>query len=291
MVAVTFNRIISAVTAERHAGQSAIERFGLAVVRLDLEHLGFGIARNATNADAPVTWTEGTTPATRILTLRSTLNNSNSSSIGWFTYNCIGGGTLSAKQVATGGTGLSNNIVLLDLNKNWLANAIRTTGSCPVGTTVVTGYPYDSTVTNGCTGSQFCNKIEYSLSTTQTLTTCAQGTRNLLRKVGNAAAGEPIQNCVADFLVRFDRDTDTNGTVELDNSTVLPGTTIGIMDQLRNVDMYILMQVGVRRTPNKPNFTGVTTLDGVTFTTSGVTDFNRYTWKVLKISGKPMSWK
>lgn len=295
LTGMSFERILFGVRTESHSAQGGIERLvGLELFRLDLEHLGFGIARDTVNF--PVEWVEGATPADRLLTLRSTLNNSNTDTIGWFLYDCTTAGTYASRQVAGGGTGLNNTIVVLDQNKNFVENNNRASGSCPATLQVLTGYPYDGTIANGCGGSaQICTQITYRLSTTQPLNTCAPGTRNLLRVIGNPAlpTGNPVLNCVADFKVRFDLDNDENGTVETANATVLPGNTADIIDRTRNVDVYVLMQVGIRRKESREGsvFTGTTTLDGVTFDTSGITDFNNYQWKTLKLSGKPMSWQ
>jgi type IV pilus assembly protein PilW len=294
LTAMSFDRILFGVRSETSSAEGGIERLvGLQLLRLDLEHLGFGIARDT--ADPPVAWTEGAGPANRLLTLRSTLNNSNPGTIGWFLYDCTAGGSYTARQVASGGTGLNNTIVVLDQNRAFVENNNRATGNCPAGIQVLTGYPYDGTVANGCsTSAQWCNQTTYRLSVGQDLSTCAPGTRNLLRAVG-ASAGNPVLNCVADFKVRFDLDSDENGTVETNNTTLLPATTADIIDQVRNVDIYILVQVGLRRIEasgsDRALFSGTTTLDGVTFDTAGIPDFNNYQWKTLKFSGKPMSWQ
>lgn len=293
LAGMSFDRILFGVRSESHSTQSGIESLvGLELFRLDLEHLGFGIARDTANF--PVEWVEGATPADRRLTLRSTLNNTNADTIGWFLYDCTTAGSYAARQIAGGGTGLNNTIVVLDQNRNFVENNNRASGSCPAPLQVYTGYPYDGTILDGCGGSaQVCTQITYRLSGTQLLNTCAPGTRNLLRAVGADPGGNPVLNCVADFKVRFDLDDDENGTVEIDNTAVLPGNTADIIDRLRNVDVYILMQVGLRRkeVTAVAGFTGTTTLDGVTFDTSGITNFNNYQWKTLKLSGKPMSWQ
>lgn len=301
LTGMSFDRILYGVKSESHSAGSGIEKLvGLELFRLDLEHLGFGIARDT--IDPPVAWTEGAGPANRLLTLRSTLNNSNAATIGWFLYDCSAGGSYATKQVSTGGTGLNNTIVLMDRSRAFVENNNRTTGACPAGQQVLLGYPYDSSIlannaaNDGCgLSAQICTQITYSLSATQTLSTCAPGTRNLLRAVG-ASAGNPVLNCVADFKVRFDLDNDKNGTVETDNALAPPATTADIMDKVKNVDVYILMQVGIeRKASSQPfvggTFTGTTTLDGVPFDTAGITGFNNYQWKTLKLSGKPMSWR
>lgn len=294
LTAMSFDRILFGVRSETSSAEGGIESLvGIELFRLDLEHIGFGIARD-TN-DPPVAWTEGASPADRLLTLRSTLNNSNASTIGWFLYDCTAGGSYAARQVAAGGTGLNNTIVVLDQNRAFVENSNRATGNCPAGIQVLTGYPYDGTIANGCAASaQWCNQTTYRLSVGQDLNTCAPGTRNLLRAVG-AGAGNPVLNCVADFKVRFDLDSDENGTVETNNTTALPVTTADIIDQVRNVDVYILVQVGLRRIEasgsDRALFSGITTLDGVAFDTAGIPDFNNYQWKTMKLSGKPMSWQ
>ncbi len=287
----TFKRVLFGVKEESKSMESNQDKLlGLELIRLDLEHLGFGIARNTTGK--PVEWTD----ASRQLTLRSTLNNTNQDTLGWHMINCTSNiVTLSSQEVASGGTGLSTDIVLLDQDKNFVSNT--TYGDTCPDTKPYLAYPYDNTVTNGCgaalggaAGEQYCNRVVYELTAT-TLATCAPGTKTLTRKVGAAASGDPILNCVADIIVRFDLDTNGDDTIDSNDTAVPPGTTSAIIDQVKNVDVFILQQIGQKDL--EFTFTGDLTLGlpaAVTFNTAGITDFNKYRWKVIKLSGKPMSW-
>lgn len=286
----TFKRVLFGVKEESKSMESNQDKLlGLELIRLDLEHAGFGIARNTTGK--PIEWTD----ASRQLTLRSTLNNTNQNTLGWHMANCTTGLSISSKEVASGGTGLSSNIVLLDQDKNFVSNTTFAS-NCP-DTKPYLAYPYDNTVANGCdaalggaAGQQYCNRVVYELVAT-TLDTCAAGTKTLSRRVGAAASGDPILNCVADIIVRFDLDTNSDGTIDSNDTATLPGTTSAIIDQVQNIDVFILQQIGQK--DREFTFTGNLTLGlpaGVTFSTAGITDFNKYRWKVLKLSGKPMSW-
>lgn len=281
----TFKRFLFGVRSESESAESNIDKLvGLEIMRLDLEHVGYGIAGDVT--DAPIAWAESGTSPTQIrtLTLRSTLNNTNQSTLGWYLYNCTIGLPLAGQLVSSqGGTSPANTIVLLDIDNDWAANTTRSAGNCPA-TDIYTGYPYTGT---GCTASaQNCTEVVYDLSTTQNLANCATGTKNLLRTV-DAGTGDPILNCVADFTVRFDLDTNADGIID-SSTSILPGAA-AIMSQVKNIDVYVLMQIGQKE--RDYTFSGSETLDGVAFDRTGITDFNQYRWKVLKLSGRPMVWQ
>lgn len=287
-----FKRVLFGVKEQSQSAASNQDKLlGLELLRLDLEHTGFGIARNTTAK--PIEWTE----AIRQLILRSTLNNTNQNTLGWHMVNCTSAVvSLSSQEVASGGSGLATNIVLLDQDKNFVSNTTYAS-NCP-DVKPYLAYPHDNTAANngcgaalgGAAGEQFCNRVAYELTAT-TLDTCAAGTRTLTRKVGAAASGDPILNCVADIIVRFDLDTTADGAIDTDDATILPATTSAIIDQVQNIDVFILLQIGQRDpefTFNGDLTTGLPA--GVTFTTAGIADFNKYRWKILKLSGKPMSW-
>lgn len=284
----TFKRLLFGVSSESKITESSVDRIlGLDLLRLDLEHVGFGFAVNTTAK--PIEWTEG--PPSRQLILRSTLNNSNQTTLGWSFINCTSLTALSGHKVSTGGSNPSN-IVLLDQDKNFVDNKLWS-DNCP-DTKIYFAYPYDNSVSSGCPGGeQFCNQVTYDLSGTA-LNTCASGTSTLVRKIGASLSGDPIVNCVADFFVRFDRDTTDDGAIDTSDTQSLPVATADIIDQVKNIDVYILQQVGQKEvdftfsgdiTQGLP---GADTFDAATI--AGITDFNKYRWKVLKLSGKPMSW-
>lgn len=285
----TFQRILFGVKSESKSVESNQEKLlGAELIRLDLEHTGFGIARDT--PDLPIVWNEsGASPAqVRQLTLRSTLNNSNQATIGWHVINCTTGSLISAQRVAWGGNVGQNTIVLLDENENFLANTTLNPGTCP-SSGLYTAYPYDNTVVDGCAASgQFCNQVVYSLGGA-TPASCAPNTRNLIRTVGGGG-GDPVINCVADMKVLFDLDTDLDGLVDIAGINVLPGGTSAIIDQVKNIDVYVLFQIGQRE--QNFTFSADTTLGGeIAFDTAGIANFTDYRWKVIKLSGRPMGWQ
>lgn len=309
-----FKNLIRGSNTHKTSTETELEKvLGIEMIRLDFEHTGFGIAQNEPNL--PFSW-DGST-----LTLRSTINNSNAGTIGWLLLNCTVGSVptiiVDRRQDTT-----VNTVVLLSKDQQFIANQSRadqTTAQCntcqdlvtnltPANNYIASAYPYVATVADGCStasGGQYCNIITYSLSATNTLSKCAAGTRNLLRRIGgdaiNGTGGDRTLECIADIQVRFDWDLNNDNDV-LDageqNLTTLPvgSTTSDIIDRLKNIDMFVLMQAG----PHDPNFafTGDLTVNGELpavnsadgFNITAVTDFNEYRWKTLKISAKPMSW-
>ena len=289
--AAAFKRVVLGTRTQTKSVQSGMDKImGLGLVRLDLEHVGFGIASDETSL--PIVWNEGAAPVNRKLTLRSTLNNSNQDTMGWMLLNCSSGATIGVSTIVDRRENAGNKyLVLLDEDKKYVGGATAASYVCPAVAGVYSAYPYDNTVTDGCTGSQVCNQVVYELGTTQSLSSCATGTRQLLRKVGGGS-GVPVLNCVADFLVRFDLDTNGDGTVDIsdDDGTNLPATTANVITQVKSINTYVLMQMGQR--DRELTFTGDTTMGGaIPLDNSGVTDFTQYRWKVLKLSGKPMSWE
>lgn len=279
---------------------------GTELIRLDLEHAGFGVARNETAL--PAVWDEDPDGAPNTndstLELRSVLNNTNQTTMGWALLNCstpnqaITTGTYIVNQKDTAGL---QSMVLLNPNENF--GGLVTPGSytCPATTGIYSAYPFDSASFNACT-TGWCTRIIYHLSSTAHGTpasraACAQGTFDLRRRVGNAtlgnAIGDPvILNCVADFRVRFDIDTDGLGVGASESQlSVLPAyaTAGALMDEVKNMEFLILIQTGQR--DNDLNSSPNTTVSGVTLSAAGVTNANNYRWKVIKISGNPMSWR
>lgn len=296
IVALTFPAFTDLLTftkGETASEEAQIDKLiSLELIRLDLENVAYGIARDAENSPISLTVTQSANPpvvVTRTLQLNSTLNNTNQSTIGWILYNCSPGENL-RDHIMTDTHLVSNtNIVLLDHNKNFHSLSTTTQGSCPATRGIYTAFPYDGV--NSCT-PEFCTSVSYRLSASNLLSTCAAGTRNLLRAVGNAA-GDPVINCVADFMVTFA--VDENGDGDLDDrsddtqATTLPDTTAKIRSQVKNINMYILMQEGVR--DNNLNNTNVdlNISAGVVLSLANVKDPEKYRWKVVRISGKPMS--
>ncbi len=307
-----YQTILSGVkgnTIESQVYQDIVNNMDL--IRLDIEHAGYGIARDET--DLPIEWSE----VNQELELRSVLNNTNQTTMGWALLNCT-----STEQVipavCNDSAGLPKppyivnqketpclqSMVLLDSSKNFEKLVTPGDLTCPATPTIglytaypyglYTAYPYDSAANDQC-ATGFCSRITYRLSgangTPASKTACAAGTYDLLREVGtNGTGGDTIIDCVADFRVRFDLDTDNNGSINTSEASVLPAAASAglLMDQVKNVEFVFLVQAGQRDDDlnSNPN----TTVSGVTLSLAGVTNANNYRWKVIKISGNPMSW-
>lgn len=292
---------ISAVSASE---DSKIDNLlAMETIRLDLQHVGTGIGLN--EATLPIVYNE-TVPALPILDLRSTLVNTNQSTLGWGLINCTVGSAITTATdyiVDQREDATNTNLVLLDSDKNYISNTNGANYNCPtaaeagqpVGTSVLyTAFPTAFTAaapTNYCT-TGFCSRIRYNFSAAQPLETCAVGTRNLLRAVGGAA-GDTLVNCVAGFRVRFDIDADNNDSISAGETgnTNLPAAAGDIMAQVKNIDMYLLVQVGKEDISLRSNPT--LTVDGIidfTLDWQGITNRTNYRWKIFKVSGKPNGW-
>jgi len=279
----TYINLLKGFKGETVSIGTQMERLiGLEILRLDVEHAGYGISTDETS---PIIAWSG---SSRTLTVRSTVNSANENTIGWALIDCSGAGSAPSK---ISGDTLSNNqtVVFLTLSKSFKSNGLY--GQCPDSGKFLV-FPYDSSVSNGCS-QQYCNSIAFRLSSSQNLKTCNPNTRNLLRVVGNGN-GMPVLNCVADFQVRFDYDS--NGDGKIDNSernlnlssftgTNCSGTNDCLRKNLKRVSVYILVQEG--KFDRSYSFTGSTSVDNVTL--SLPQDYTHYRWKVVKLSVKPMN--
>jgi type IV pilus assembly protein PilW len=81
---ITYINLLKSFKGESKQVESQIEKvIGLELLRLDLEHAGLGIGVD--QPDLPIQW-DGS-----VLTILSTLNNSNKSTYGWILVNCSTG--------------------------------------------------------------------------------------------------------------------------------------------------------------------------------------------------------
>lgn len=268
----SFNSLLKGFKRESKSIETQVEKSSaLELVRLDIEHAGYGISANCSDKIMEL---NGTTS----FIIRSTLNNTNEKTRGWVIRNCLTNSTVVDKREDTS----NDDLVYLTLaNKTFVANS--DISSCP-GSDVYIAFPYDSSG-DGCESDpQFCTKITYSLSSNQPLSKCHPGTYNLLRSV-NSAAGTPILNCVADVALRFDLDTNNDGIVDVTSASSLPSTNSALRSQLKNVKVYLLVQEG--QEDKKYTFSGSTTIDGVTLSRPSNSD--HYRWKIIKLSIKPLN--
>ena len=285
----TYTTFFMGIKSERVNVEQEIEKIvSLEILRLDLEHLGYGVGKNS-SGDYKIYELDNTKniPTSPYLLIRTTLNNSNNNTIGW---RICRNGNLIKEEIE----GTSNDFVYVD--ENGYVKYIFTDGSCPSDTGVFIGYPFDNGGATGCNfnGTTFCSEIKYYLSNSNLPKNCNPDTYNLLRKVNNGT-GQPLLSCIADIKFTVDMDTDGDGKIDTRDVDDLTSYT---EDQLRSytkkINVYILYQ---EATPpdNKYRFKNYTS-DGTgnymeiegqkLYLPSG---FERYKWKVIKISVKPMS--
>lgn len=244
----------------------------LSLLRLDLMHAGYGID----SSEAGLAW-DGTR-----LTIRSTLNNLNTDTMGWVFVDCPNTSTSWSSSILVDGRMNSSNnaLTFLTPQKGYVGSVATASDNCPA-TGELVGYPYDTASSNNCT-TGICERIDYQLSSSQTVELCQPQTRNLLRIDYRPGANYvPILNCIADWDLRFDLDTDGDGVVDAtkQNSFTDP-------HQVKLIHIYLLAQNG-RFDPDY-NFSGNTTaggieVDGVTLTLPN-SNFKNYRWKVVQFT-------
>ncbi len=278
----TYTTFFMGIKSERVNVEQEIEKIvSLELLRLDLEHLGYGVGINCSGTDYRI-YEINNNDISNLLKIRSTLNNSNNSTIGWKI--CKNGNEIKKEMEKS-----NNNIVYVD--ENGCVIGTVNDGSCPSGTSVYIGYPYDTGAT-GCGG--FCTEIVYYLSNTNLPKNCHPDTYNLLRKVNNGT-GKPLLSCIADMKITVDMDTDGDGKIDLKDIDDVSSYTA---DQLRaytkKINVYVLYQ---EATPSDPNFRFTnyqTDSNGNYLEVDGVklylpSNFEKYKWKAIKLSVKPMS--
>jgi len=222
------------------------------LIKVDLIHAGFGLADDTD--DKPFVWDD----SNRKLTIKSVFNATNSQTDGWCLVDCSSGSwnKLSGDNFTSG-----DSMVYLNCLKEFVSNGVF--GTCPTNDIVI-GFPYDDNV-SGCTSSQFCSIITYSLSSSQTIEYCNPNTRNLLRRAGgnaiNNTSGSRVIECVSDFMLTFDYDSDGDGLVEDSEKDInIPSSDNAslIKKRVKAVNFYLLFHEG----KVDPNYTFSGDIDG-----------------------------
>lgn len=304
----TYIKLLKGFKSESSKIETQIENLvGLEILRLDLEHVGYGIPNDETSKI--IDWDS----SNKELTLKSTLNNTNSVTRGYLLAKCVGG-TLEVTYDGREDTSATYVSVIDADTKNFFAKGeIQTSGSsktignlvdlngnsvsCTIDKVYI-AYPvrqnvYDGTA-NGCTDS-LCEEISYTLSQYNLIDRCNANTSNLIRKIGpSATSGEPVLNCVADWKVTFDIDTNGDGVIgtgEFDQSSP-PSSNGDIRSRLKAINIYILVQEG-RYDPNYTYTQVVSCGSDKCVSLNGQqlklpTGYEHYRWKPLMIKVKPM---
>jgi len=311
LVYSSFNTIVSDVKSETKSIESIMDTMvGLEIIRLDIEHAGFGLATDeqcgypvrqiTADSNPPGGCSKQDKTTTNLgLVIRSTINTSNTDTYGWF-Y-CDDGNRTGVRDQR--GDKTNNYAVLLNIDKTH--NFSGSVANCPAGPDDFLGYPYDNGGPATQCDTQYCNKVTYRLSTAQDLGSCYGNSRNLLRVVG-AGNGVSILQCSANWALRFSLDTNGDGTIDQqfsDKPWSGAETAANIRSQLKAVHLYALIQ----DSQFDPDYNGdynatKLTIDGVNLTkingdianpdaafVGDIANFIHFRWKVLKISAKPMN--
>jgi len=237
-VYVTYTSLYSDYKMQASGIQSEVEKLvGLNLLRLDIEHAGYGISDNATAL--PIEKNSDN------LTVRSVINATNNQTYGWSLIEYTGSSWNLKSGDSDSNIPSAEYVVLNASDKSFVADGVgwgaaagMTTGDRYVA------FPYKN-VTSGCT-TQFCNIIEYSLSNYSLPSNCNTGNYNLIRKVGGGT-GSHIVDCVAGMEVRFDYDSDNSSGIEDDErNQVFSGSWSAedIRRNLKSVNVYLLVQEG-----------------------------------------------
>ena len=235
---------------------------GLELLRLDIEHLGYGIAKN--EDEKIVEWNNGT------LTIRSTINNTKPKTRGYLIPKRVGG-SLTTIVDAREKTGAGSCSILKGKDKRFFAigtisgSDISVSGVSCTNSEVYIAFPMVNP--NGCNNR--CYEVQYYISSTADKPDrCNPHTGVLERKVGES---RPLLNCVADWKVVLDGVSTSNATND------------DIRENLKSVKVYLLVQEGKRDV--NYTFTGNTTIDGITLNLPD--DYQHYRWKIIKFVVRP----
>lgn len=344
----SFNTVMKDVKSETKSMEAIMDVLtGLEIMRLDLAHMGFGLAEQGHNdnnnrKEEPCAYpvrtikTDNNNPPnctptvgaddivnvhankSQALIIRSTVNTTNELTYGWTTYVC-GEDNITGINLFSQ-TGQSYNpiqgnddVVIMTQGFKFLSRTKfnNVNGFCNEQDRILLAFPVDISVSNGCE-RQYCNRINYRLRGTNNLAACHPKTFPLERVVGGGT-GMPIINCVANFQVRFRRDTNNDGKIddhqEIYNFSNKDGT-------LNRVDVYLLIQdstydpdfnnnmtatdLTVREDFNgdgDTNDTGETlnlatttpACQGTDITTNPTcfANFTNYRWRIIKLSAQP----
>ncbi|RUM60965.1 MAG: hypothetical protein DSY66_03120 [Persephonella sp.] len=326
----TYTTFFMGIKSERVSVEQEIEKIvGLELLRLDLEHLGYGVGINPYESDYKIFEINNNG---KELIIRTTLNNTRNETIGWRI--CKVKKEKKGNYVAFKKDYLeknNNNFVyvndkgvvsylyygkdkkIYDRNGTVICDDKSSNNKCPnncpkgddaIG--VFIGYPFccGSNCNGNCKGCNFggiyfCTEVKYSLSEPNSPNlpkNCHPNTYNLLRKV-NDDNGKPLLSCVAD--IKFTAEVlDKNGKVVTINDTSdtnLDSNEIETLRTVKKINVYILYQ---EATPPDPKYR-FKEYDGTDSKGSYIevdnqrlylpSNFERYKWKVIKLSVKPMS--
>ncbi len=307
---LTYTNLLKGFKTETLSAESEMEKLvGSEIIRLDLEHAGYGVGRDENVP--PIEWI----PSQNRLVIRSTLNNTNNKTFGWLLIKCDSASSLLKDSIVVDRRYDKSNqyIILLDAKKKIISTSsflkIDNTTTCP-DKGIFAGFPIDMDVINRSGSAcinQYCHEVVYRLSSYKNrdkLKDCNPDTHNLLRN------NKPVLDCVSDFKIRYGIDTDGDGLIDkYDTRAFFDNDRDGTLDssasftdidgngavnswdlrrELKIITLYLLIQDG-KYDPgyNFNNSTGYIEVDGLKLNLPP--DYQHYRWRILKISVKPMN--
>jgi len=256
----------------------------LNILKQDIQNAGLGLGENAicicTNFICkdiclPIDYDK----AKGGLVIRSVYNTTNQESRNYGIVSC---NSTTSKPVLIFGNRTGSPVVYLDTSKHIIQGENGSLDKCPAPGNLLF-FSYDKDVkTSGCI-NQFCNLIEYYLSTSSsdTLPFCAEGTHTLERRVGGNST--PFIPCVADFKIRFNWEGKLVDPADLSNISLSEEKK-----KLKYVNVYLLVQAS-KRESNEVTSNATYSIDNLTLSLSNVTDYSHYKWKLFKLSVKPVN--
>jgi prepilin-type N-terminal cleavage/methylation domain-containing protein len=143
------------------------------------------------------------------------------------------------------------------------------------------------------------NRADYYISTTNVPAQCAAGTGVLVKAEVSQINGTlnelPVLDCVADFEVGYELDTDKDGTVDSSTESLAGFNARTIRNQVKTLRVYILAQQGQRDKnytfPSSTVMVGGTTVIGTTlggnFDLTTIPSYLNYRWKVHTLVIRP----
>jgi len=289
-VYLTFTSLYSDSRVELKKSESEIEQeLTIKYIENDLVHIAYGINIYETKEIISCDNCDSVPDANKGFRLLSLYNFANIISFNWCLYNynkdsdkCLNGLTPN---------GSDSFMFLLD---NRIAYDNKTTKwiDRPTDNKTYIGVMVDDTLTNGCS-SQFCYNVYYILTKSNIPQKCNPNTFGLTRALNSTGTGGiRILDCVADFTLRFDYDTNSNNIIEnsekelsYDNISHNFAEQFG---KIKNISLYLLLQEGSYDRNFTLNQACSEKLCDGNVCLNLPTDCEHYRWKITKISAKPM---
>ncbi|ADR18076.1 PilW family protein [Calditerrivibrio nitroreducens] len=287
-VYMTYISVLKGYKKEAGIGSKTIEeQIGLELIRKDILLAGIGIPITT----QPISISGANDNYTLTLLMTNSASSDKTQGYVLMSYDSIGKKFNLIQDNRVDNT--VNNIVVLGTDKQFYTKGVLQNGtpkyisydcSTITNNTVAFGFPLKDSTSNYET-------VTYDLAASN-LARCFSGASNLVRN------GMPIVNCVKGFKVYFGYDNNSDGTIDdyCENSicSAINGAT-NMYTKLKSISVFILTHDGGKDNNFNYGSTSVSYQDTetgktITFTNlNNVPDYNRYRWKIIKVSGKTVN--